>query len=94
MKSTLTVEEYRDAPRDIREAVDLWLEKIGMLEASVVDIRVVHRLPDNRAIVSLWYYVRDKNGRIARENGKPIVNVITLDGIDSPPLGFFDVVTK
>jgi hypothetical protein len=91
VKSTLSVEEYQDAPRDIRDAVDLWLEKIGMLEAGVVDIKIVHRLPDERAIVALWYYIRNEQGRISRdEHGKPVVNVITLRGVDVPPLGFFN----
>lgn len=94
MKSSLTAAEYHDAPRDIRGAVDAWLEKIDMLHAGVVEIKVIHRLKDDRALVEVWYYIRNAHGRIAREaDGSPIINAITMEA-DMPPLGFFEVVTK
>lgn len=94
MKSTLTAAEYHDAPRDIREQVDAWLEKIGMIDAGVVEIRVMHRLRDGKAFVSIGYCLRRKDGRYDRAaDGIAKVDYVNIE-CDMPPLGFFLIEAK
>lgn len=90
MKLTLSVEEYLDGSPIARAGIDEWLEKHGLLESGIVDIRIVRIFPNGKGIVSVWFYERESNGRIQRTaTGKPVIGVQNFDKCELPPLDFF-----
>lgn len=92
MKTTLTAEEYQDGSPIARAEMDAWLEKMGLIERWVTDIRIIRMVSFGRCIVAVWYYERDSNGRIQRTpSGKPVMQTETYPDAPIPPLNFFEL---
>lgn len=90
MKLTLSVEEYQSAPRDIRDMLDAWLEKVEMDYESIVEIRVIERLKNGTGVVAFVCNIRDENNVYVRDaNGEVEMDAVVKDGIPLPPLDFF-----
>lgn len=95
MKSTLTAEEYQDGSPIARAEMDAWLEKMGLAESGVTDVRIIRLVSVDRCIVAIWYYERESSGRIQRTPaGQPVLGTVNFDDAPIPPLGFFELAAK
>ena len=92
MKTTLTAEDYQDGSPIARAEMDAWLEKMGLIERWVTEIRVVRPMSYGRCLVAVKYFERDSNGRIQRTvGGQSVYGNENFEDVPIPPLNFFEL---